>query len=198
MGVAPRASGLPLDDESSAAADIPINERVERIALGLVPPLRLEGEPVFSRSLTEAMVESEIPAMALAIVDDCDVVWAGGWGTLGDERTRVTASTPFQVGSVSKMVTAIVAMRIVAEGQLDLDRPVNELLTSWKLPDNELTRDHPVLLRHLLSHSAGLTRTAYWLDRNEPMPDLAVLLSGEAGNPAITVEEVPGRPSEPT
>lgn len=192
MAVASSASKLPRPGSEPPAADVAVSKRVHRIEHGLVPPLRVAGEPVVPRSLTAAMAESGIPALALAIVDDCEVAWAGGWGTLEDGETGVAGSTPFQVGSVSKMVTAVVAMTMVVEGRLDLDQRVNELLTSWKLPDNKLTQEHPVLVRHLLSHSAGLTRTAYWLDRNQPMPELAAILGGETENPAIVVERVPG------
>jgi CubicO group peptidase (beta-lactamase class C family) len=81
---------------------------------------------------------------------------------------------------------------MVAGGTLDLDRPVNGLLSSWKLPESDLTTARPVTVRHLLSHSAGLTRTGYGFDRGEGMPALADLLEGKAENPAIVVEETPG------
>ncbi len=188
----PGTSEMPRPEPEISTTETSAEERVDSIVHGLAPPLQFEGEPVVRRDLTKAMAESDVPALALAIVDDCEVVWTGGWGTPENGRVAVTGSTPFQVGSVAKMVTAVVAMGMVAEGKLGIDQQINELLTSWKLPANELSREYPVLVRHLLSHSAGLTRTAYWLDRDEPMPDLAAILQGETGNPAILVEEMPG------
>lgn len=67
---------------------------------------------------------------------------AGGWGAPeADGETAVTGSTPFQVGSVSKAVTATLAMILVAAGELDLDQPVNDLLRTWRLPDDDPARD---------------------------------------------------------
>jgi CubicO group peptidase (beta-lactamase class C family) len=173
-------------------------ERVARIQEGLVSPLRMAGEPVTRHRLEEIKEASGVPAMALAIVDECAVAWAGGWGTFDDGETPVGGSTPFQVGSVSKTVTATVAMTMVAEGTLDLDDPVNQLLRSWKLPDNDLSRKTPVLVRHLLSHSAGLTRTAFWFERGTPLPPLPTILKGESDTPPIVVEQPPGTRSAPS
>jgi CubicO group peptidase (beta-lactamase class C family) len=189
----PASPAKPLAESSEAlTGDTDHERRIERIEQGLVSPLRIAGEPVVRRPLEEMKGASEIPALALAIVDECRVVWAGGWGTLDDDETPVTGGTPFQVGSVSKTVTAAVAMTLVAEAKLGLDDPVNQLLSSWKLPDNDLSRRTPVLVRHLLSHSAGLTRTAYWFDRGDPLPAIAAILRGEGDTPAIVVEQAPG------
>jgi CubicO group peptidase (beta-lactamase class C family) len=47
-------------------------------------------------------------------------------------------------------------MRAVQEGRFGLDDDINTLLKSWKLPDSEFTRGHPVTPRALMSHSSGL------------------------------------------
>jgi CubicO group peptidase (beta-lactamase class C family) len=176
----------------------PIEERIARIERGLISPLQLEGEPVAQRTLGDAMAESGVPALALAIVDRCAVVWSGGWGALGDGESPVTGSTPFQVGSVSKTGAATVAMIMVAEGRLGLDDRVNDRLRTWKLPENDLTRETPVLVRHLLTSSAGLTRSAFLLNRGAPPPSIPAMLRGDAAGPAIVVEETPGERAVPS
>ncbi|MGZ3145669.1 amino acid adenylation domain-containing protein [Lentzea chajnantorensis] len=74
-------------------------------------------------------------------------------GELAEARTRgaVSADTVFQVGSLSKPVTAFTALRLVQQGVLDLDADVNTHLTSWSVP-----ADGRVTLRQLLSHLSGL------------------------------------------
>jgi len=51
----------------------------------------------------------------------------------------------------------LAALRLVEQGKLDLDEDVNQKLKTWKVPENEFTREKKVTLRRLLSHSAGLT-----------------------------------------
>ena len=53
----------------------------------------------------------------------------------------------------NKPVTAVAALRLVDQGVLDLDAPVNDALTSWRIPENGFTTDHPITLRQLLSRS---------------------------------------------
>lgn len=68
----------------------------------------------------------------------------------------VDRSTAFQVASLSKWITAWGVMALVEEGRLDLDTPVNDYLTRWKLPAGAFDND-AVTVRRLLSHTAGLT-----------------------------------------
>jgi CubicO group peptidase (beta-lactamase class C family) len=63
---------------------------------------------------------------------------------------RVTPDSAFPIGSVSKAFTATVAMILVADGDLELDVPLNEYTPELDGLGNELT------LRHILSHTAGL------------------------------------------
>ena len=49
--------------------------------------------------------------------------------------------------SISKPVAATGALRMVEEGRLNLDTPINGFLTSWQLPDNEFTGQTPVTIR---------------------------------------------------
>jgi CubicO group peptidase (beta-lactamase class C family) len=75
-------------------------------------------------------------------------------GEFGLTWSRVVGGPPdtlFQAGSISKPVTALVALELVGRGVLDLEADVNERLTSWQLPGPQR-----VCLRQLLSHTSGL------------------------------------------
>lgn len=68
-------------------------------------------------------------------------------------RQPVTDDTVFQIGSISKVFTATLAMRLVEEGLLDLDVPVVTYVPDLPLAD--ATARTSVTLRHLFSHGAG-------------------------------------------
>ncbi len=84
---------------------------------------------------------------ALAISDgDGRVVYQLGAGRHGG--VQVTPRTPFYVASVTKAMTAAAALSLAADGALDLDAPVADVLDPWPYPD--------VTVRQLMNQTAGL------------------------------------------
>jgi dipeptidyl aminopeptidase/acylaminoacyl peptidase len=69
-------------------------------------------------------------------------------------KIEATTDTLFQIGSVSKVWTATVAMQLVDEGKLDLDAPVAEVLPELQLADADVAKT--VTMRQLLSHTSGI------------------------------------------
>lgn len=65
----------------------------------------------------------------------------------------VTEATRFRVASVTKMVTAATALRLVERGAVRLDQPVLDVLPAEQRT-SALTGEHT--LHHLLSHTSGL------------------------------------------
>jgi len=95
-----------------------------------------------------------VPGIAVGVLQDGRVE-AHGFGVASLEtRQPVTADTLFQVGSITKVYTATLIMRLVEDGTLDLDTPVIEYLPELQLADQEARR--AITLRHLLSHTSGL------------------------------------------
>ncbi|MEV0033960.1 serine hydrolase domain-containing protein [Nocardia sp. NPDC050793] len=65
----------------------------------------------------------------------------------------VTTESLFQIGSISKVWTATLAMRLVEEGKLDLDLPVRTYLPEFRLADESAAAR--ITTRQLLCHTAG-------------------------------------------
>ncbi|MGO4806843.1 serine hydrolase domain-containing protein [Arthrobacter sp. 2MCAF15] len=66
----------------------------------------------------------------------------------------VTTDTLFQLGSISKTWTTTLAMQLVAEGKLDLDAPVRDVLPDFKLADESAAAT--ITMRHILTHTSGI------------------------------------------
>jgi len=66
---------------------------------------------------------------------------------------QVNAETLFQVGSISKTVTATAMMRLVERGLVDLDVPIRTYLPDLRLADSSVA--DRVTLRHIFTHTAG-------------------------------------------
>ena len=88
------------------------------------------------------------------------------------EKTKVTEDTKFKIASISKTVTSYAVMQLVDHGILDLDTPVNNYLTSWKIPDSKEYDVDKVTLRTLMSHTAGLSKSDE-VGYEEPLPSVA-------------------------
>lgn len=129
---------------------------IRRIENDLQPPIPVEGQEGWT--MADRMKRWNVEGVSVAVIEDSEVRWAKAWGLADREEAKaVTTETLFQAGSISKPVAAAGALRLVEEGKLDLDTPINTYLTDWKLPDNDLTRREPVTLRRLMSHTAGTT-----------------------------------------
>ena len=169
--------------------------RRARVEAGLVPALQVEGRPLETHPIASRMARFAVPGVALAVVDDGEVSWAGGYGVATPGGAPVHATTLFQAASISKAVAAVGVLALVEHGDLDLDEPVNRRLRTWRLPDSPHTADRSVTLRHLLSHTAGTTVPGFpGYPQGSPMPALADVLrgSGGANTPAVESFAPPG------
>ena len=101
--------------------------------------------------LEELRREIGYPAVSVAVAVDGVVVWqeARGWATL-ENKSPVKVDTPFAIGSVSKTLTAAVAMKLAERGLLDLDADIRKYLPSFP------QKEHVITARQLLSHQAGI------------------------------------------
>lgn len=148
-----------------------------------------------SEGLLERMAHYKVPGVSIAVVDNNKLEWAKGYGVIrSGSNTSVTKETIFQAASTSKVITTAIVLHLVERGTLGLDDDVNIYLSSWKIPESELTRDIGVTLRHLLTHQSGLPSTNFDHTEDIGYPTLIQVLNGEqpALNKAAEVEYVPG------
>src|SRR5438477_6019431 len=113
-----------------------------------------------ARALTQLVAHERsqkgIPAISISLVDGRRVVWAQGFGWADSAAgVRATASTVYRVGSVSKLFTDVGIMRLVEQGTLNLDAPIQRYLPDFH-PKNPF--GGAITIRELTSHRAGLTR----------------------------------------
>jgi CubicO group peptidase (beta-lactamase class C family) len=110
------------------------------------------------RRLPALMERYQVPGAAVALVEEGRMVWSGGYGYADlAQGIKMTPATHCRAQSIAKSVTAWGVIKLVEEGQIDLDRPVSEYLTSWDFPGNP---DHAgeVTVRQLLTHTGGVQR----------------------------------------
>jgi CubicO group peptidase (beta-lactamase class C family) len=172
----------------------PAQTRIQRIEEGLLPAVLIKGNPGWA--IQERMKHYRVPGLSIAVINDFKVEWAKAYGVKDVETNEpVTTETRFQAASISKPVTAMIALKKVAEGKIALDENINNKLTSWKLPDNEFTAKRKVTLANLLSHTGGLTVHGFpGYEVGKKLPTVPEVLDGKepANTPAVRVDMEPG------
>ena len=147
-------------------------------------------------SLAQRMAFYDVPGMTMAVIRAGQVEWVEAYGISNLETGEpMRRHLRLQAASISKPVTAMAIMRLVEQGFLSLDAPINEALSSWQLPENNLTASTPVTLRHILSHTSGVNNEGFQgYPRDAEVPSLAQILDGlpPARHPPIQVIEPPG------
>ncbi|SHG27153.1 serine hydrolase domain-containing protein [Streptoalloteichus hindustanus] len=103
--------------------------------------------------LNELMAEHRVPGAVLGVYANGEYREHAA-GVLNTRTgVEVTTDSLFQIGSMTKVVTATLAMRLVEEGVLNLDLPVRTYLPDFRLADDSAAAR--ITTRHLLCHTAG-------------------------------------------
>lgn len=167
----------------------PAQEHIQRVENGLIP-ISPEGQLEWGnpKTLGERLEHYGVPGVSIAVINDYELEWARGYGVLeAGSNERVTPDSLFHAGSISKPVSAAVALALVERGHLDLDEDVNNRLVSWHLPENGFTAEQKVTLRRLLSHSSGLTDGFAMRSSSDPEFDW---WAAEGKAPTITIQQL--------
>jgi len=111
----------------------------------------------FDPFVEKAIVDWEVPGLAIAVVRGGEVVYSKGFGLRDvDKKLPVTPRTLFAIGSSSKAFTTFVLGTLVDEGKLDWDKPVGTFLPGFRMYDQATT--NMITPRDLVTHRSGLPR----------------------------------------
>jgi CubicO group peptidase (beta-lactamase class C family) len=128
------------------------------VALLIATPAHLDGQDVSRiRATVDALLE-ELHARGwfngAVVLGGAEEIYARGFGPANVAAgVEFTPDTPVDGGSIAKTLTASALFMLAEEGKLDLDSFVRDHI-----------REYPhdaTLVRHLLSHSAGLPEAEY-------------------------------------
>ncbi len=192
-GRPPRAAALTLVACIATAAS------VDRAGKPAGPPApEATDHPLVSSLRTSALAHlgrGPVPGIVFAVVENGSVVHVEGLGWANVKQRRpMTATTPINVGSISKSIAAWGIVRFCRREGLPLDTPVLPLVGSFVLPGTRSFDGAGVTVERVLSHSAGLsTPSAPVFPASRPLPSLAAILEdGAGGVPRLELLQPPG------
>lgn len=115
--------------------------------------------PAVEEMLRAHVSENDIRALAAGVVLDGELVFAKGWGQTRAGGQAVGADTVFRIGSVTKVVTAMAILALVADGKLQLDDPAATHLPELAGLAYPSLDAGVITVRQLLTHTSGLPRS---------------------------------------
>ena len=117
--------------------------------------------------LEQERIEQDVPGVSAVVSHEGSVLFAGGAGVADVETGQaMSADTILYAGSLTKILTAVLALDLVGDGSLSLD----------EIARNVADGRHGITVTHLLTHTSGLVREGdfgYWF--NADFPDNASL-----------------------
>ncbi|MFP4550684.1 MAG: serine hydrolase domain-containing protein [Spirochaetales bacterium] len=132
---------------------------VDEVDLSTMAPAAFEGALVeeWLEFVEWVQMESEIPGMAIAVVQGDEIVYQAGLGTreLGTELP-VTPDTMFAIASTTKTLTTATMAALVDDGRISWDTRAVEAWDEFALSDPQITER--VTLENLVSASVGVER----------------------------------------
>ena len=125
-----------------------------------LPEARAEADAL----LSAVREQDRAPGMMAAVIQAGELIWSGAVG-YADLETGVALSetTRMRIGSVSKPVTAVLALRLAEQGRLDLDGDLTDAIPELVEPEGGA-----ITPRHLAYHTAGIRQYDFsnYLDAN--------------------------------
>jgi len=113
--------------------------------------------------IADARARLGIPGVAMGLLQDGRVVYAGGQGVREQgQPDPVDEKTLFLVASNTKAMTTMMLARLVDAGRLQWERPVKDVWPAFRLGSEDASKR--VEIRHLVCACTGLPRQDYpWL-----------------------------------
>lgn len=127
------------------------------------------------KRIEEERKKEHIPGVAIAVVQDDQIIFAKGFGHSDLETERpVTPETLFAVGSTTKAITAALIGMLVDDSKMSWDDAVETHIPEFQLKID--TGEEQITVRDLLCHRTGFTRmSVLWAASRLTQPEVIEL-----------------------
>lgn len=110
------------------------------------------------KEIEKWLKSNNIPTLGIGVINEGKLQQIKVYGDLKNGETA-PYNTIFNVASLTKPVTAIVALKLVSLGKWDLDEPIYKYWTDPDVADDP--RSKKLTTRHVLSHQTGFPNWRY-------------------------------------
>jgi len=131
-------------------------------------------------TINQLMKQYDVPGAGITVIKDREILWSQSYG-FKDVNTQVKVSnqTMFQAASISKPITALATLNLAKDGLLNINKPVNQYIKHWKIPNYKTSDTNPILIKQLINHTSGLSVHGFaGYQTKEMVPSLIEVLNG--------------------
>lgn len=130
---------------------------------GIPSSVRSWVNPVLDKlpqKIQERMQQQRLASVSIAIVHDREILFNQAFGYADVEKKNpATKGTIYPIGSITKVFTATMLMKLCEKGMLSLETPLNEYIPEYKI-HSRFPGVLPTTLGQLASHTSGLPQDA--------------------------------------
>jgi D-alanyl-D-alanine carboxypeptidase len=137
----------------------------------------------YQKAIDDYRSATNSPGSILLVYKPTEDLWIGNSGKANlAYGTDIYTSSQFRTGSVTKMLTAVVILKLVEQGKFSLEDKLADLLptVNGKIPETE-----KITVRHLLGHLSGITDPP-----NESMRYPTEIINNPTGMYAMSLSEI--------
>ncbi len=156
-----------------------LQSRIKQVEENLAGMIRIEGQGKWK--LEERMAYYKVPGLSMAVIKDYKIDFAKsyGWADVSENR-KVILETVFQAASISKSLNGVGILKLAQDGKIDLNTDINNYLTSWKFPYDDVSKGKKITINNLLSHTGGLSVHGFrGYAPGESLPTVIEILNGQ-------------------
>lgn len=133
-------------------------QEIENIKPDYAEDIRFDDHPknqVYTNALVTYQNNTSSPGSILLIDKPQETLWIGAVGKSNLEyQVNLRTNNLVRTGSVTKMFTAVVIMKLVEEGKLSLETTLASVLPTM---NDHIPSANEITIRHLLAHLSGIT-----------------------------------------
>ena len=109
---------------------------------------------ILEKIICKTMAQHNVPAISIALWDR-GLLHHSARGILNiSAEIEATSDSVFQIGSITKVMTACLVMQLVDEGKVSLDAPIKHYLRDFMISDVKASEE--ITVRQLLNHTSGM------------------------------------------
>jgi len=111
----------------------------------------------FTDDFKTELGENHVSNAVFAVIDRNNTILSESYS---GNSSDTDANTPFLIGSVTKVFTAVAIMRLYQQGKIDIDHPITEYIPDFAIRQR-FPESAPITIRSVLTHHAGLPSDIY-------------------------------------